>query len=101
MRTNNWYVTTISGANLTNLGANLTGTIADAFPQRYHKCTNLTSIPFANTGTLPAISGANLTGITAPIFGNYVVLMDVKSEGNDGGTFTADQWRKRFKYRIL
>ena len=90
----------ISGANLTNLAAaNLTGTIADArFPATLPAASaaNLTSIPAANiTGTLPAISGANLTGITAPIFGNYAVLMDVKSEGNDGGTFTANQWQVR------
>ena len=90
----------ISGANLTNLAAaNLTGTIADArFPATLPAASaaNLTSIPAANiTGTLPAISGANLTGITAPIFGNYAVLMDVKSEGNDGGTFTSGQWQVR------
>ena len=90
----------ISGANLTNLTAtNLTGTIADArFPATLPAASaaNLTSIPAANiTGTLPAISGANLTGITAPIFGNYAVLMDVKSEGNDGGTFTSGQWQVR------
>ena len=90
----------ISGANLTNLTAtNLTGTIADArFPATLPAASaaNLTSIPAANiTGTLPAISGANLTGISAGLFGNYAILTDVKSEGNDGGTFTSGQWQVR------
>ena len=58
--------------------ANLTGTIADArFPATLPTASaaNLTAIPAANiTGTLPAISGANLTGIS-------------------GGISEADQWR--------
>ena len=59
-----------SGANLTNLPAGqLTGTVADArFPATLPAASaaNLTSIPSANlTGALPAISGANLTGIAA------------------------------------
>ena len=52
--------------------------------------TTATTFTGAHSG-----SGANLTGITAPIFGNYAVLMDVKSEGNDGGTFTSGQWQVR------
>ena len=84
-------VTTANGSGLTNLpAANLTGTLPAI------SAANLTSIPAGNlTGTLPAISGANLTGITAPIFGNYAVLMGTKSEGTDGGTFTANQWQVR------
>ena len=80
-----------SGASLTALpAAQLSGTLPAI------SAANLTNVPAANiTGTLPAISGANLTGITAPIFGNYAVLMDVKSEGNDGGTFTSGQWQVR------
>ena len=90
----------ISGANLTNLTAtNLTGTIADArFPATLPAASgaNLTNLPAANlTGSLPAISGASLTGITAPIFGNYAILLDLKSEGTDAGTFTQDQWQVR------
>ena len=81
----------ISAANLTSIpAANITGTLPAI------SAANLTSIPAGNlTGTLPAISGANLTGITAPIFGNYAVLMGTKSEGTDGGTFTANQWQVR------
>ena len=46
-----------SGASLTNLPAgNLTGTVADA------RISTLTASKL--TGALPAISGANLTGIT-------------------------------------
>ena len=59
-----------SAANLTSIPAgNLTGTVADArFPATLPAASaaNLTSIPAANiTGTLPAISGANLTGISS------------------------------------
>jgi hypothetical protein len=57
-----------SGASLTALpAAQLTGTVADArFPATLPAASaaNLTAIPAANiTGTLPAISGANLTGV--------------------------------------
>ena len=31
----------------------------------------------------------------APPFRNYAILKDVKSEGTDGGTFTANQWQVR------
>ena len=57
---------------------------------------NLTSLPAGQlTGALPAISGANLTGISAGLFSSYAVLMDVRSEGQDGGTFTSGQWQVR------
>ncbi len=49
-----------SGANLTNIPAgNLTGTVADA------RISTLTASKL--TGALPAISGANLTGISTPL----------------------------------
>ena len=47
------------------------------------------------SGALPAISGAALTGISAGLFGNYAILLGTKSEGSDGGTFTANQWQVR------
>ena len=31
----------------------------------------------------------------APPFRNYAILLDLKSEGTDGGTFTANQWQVR------
>ena len=80
-----------SGANLTSLpAAQLTGSLPAI------SAANCTNIPAANiTGTLPAISGANLTGISAGLFSSYAVLMDVRSEGQDGGTFTSGQWQVR------
>ena len=80
-----------SGANLTSLpAAQLTGALPAI------SAANCTNIPAANiTGTLPAISGANLTGISAGLFSSYAVLMDVRSEGQDGGTFTSGQWQVR------
>ena len=80
-----------SGANLTALpAAQLTGSLPAI------SAANCTNIPAANiTGTLPAISGANLTGISAGLFSSYAVLMDVRSEGQDGGTFTSGQWQVR------
>ena len=81
----------ISAANLTSIpAANVTGTLPAI------SGANLTNLPAANlTGSLPAISGASLTGITSPIFGNYAILLDQKSEGTDAGTFTANQWQVR------
>ena len=80
-----------SGANLTSLpAAQLTGSLPAI------SAANCTNIPAANiTGTLPAISGANLTGISAGLFSSYAVLMDKRSEGQDGGTFTSGQWQVR------
>ena len=80
-----------SGANLTSLpAAQLTASLPAI------SAANCTNIPAANiTGTLPAISGANLTGISAGLFSSYAVLMDVRSEGQDGGTFTSGQWQVR------
>ena len=61
-----------SGASLTSIPAGqLTGTIADArFPATLPAASgaNLTNLPAANiTGTLPAISGVNLTGVVTSI----------------------------------
>ena len=77
-----------SGANLTNIpAANLTGTIADArFPATLPAASaaNLTNVPAANiTGTLPAISGANLTGI-----GGWTHFNNVSFGSGGSYTFT-------------
>ena len=79
-----------SGANLTSLTAtNLTGTIADArFPATLPAASaaNLTSIPAANiTGTLPAISGANLTNLP----GGGKILQVVESTSDTMVTTTS------------
>ena len=52
---------------------------------------NLTSLPAANlTGALPAISGANLTGVSAGKVLNYVSAADNTEYGiNTGTTYTA------------
>lgn len=48
------------------------------------------------SGNLPAISGASLTNLPASgLYGSYAILMDLKSEGTDAGTFTANQWQVR------
>ena len=47
------------------------------------------------SGNLPALNGSALTGISAGLFGNYAILLGTKSEGNDGGTFTSNQWQVR------
>ena len=78
------------GAGASVPAAGLTGALPTI------SAANCTNIPAANiTGTLPAISGANLTGISAGLFSSYAVLMDVRSEGQDGGTFTSGQWQVR------
>ena len=78
------------GAGASVPAAGLTGSLPTI------SAANCTNIPAANiTGTLPAISGANLTGISAGLFSSYAVLMDVRSEGQDGGTFTSGQWQVR------
>ena len=78
------------GAGASVPAAGLTGALPTI------SAANCTNLPAANiTGTLPAISGANLTGISAGLFSSYAVLMDVRSEGQDGGTFTSGQWQVR------
>ena len=77
-----------SGANLTSLpAAELTGTIADArFPATLPavSAANLTSIPAANiTGTLPAINGANLTGIDAGATNNGTIFENLNEITTD------------------
>ena len=64
-----------SGASLTNLPAgNLTGTVADA------RISTLTASKL--TGALPAISGANLTGISIPGGATNLDLLDSSGTGN-------------------
>ena len=66
-----------SGANLTNLPAgNLTGTVADA------RISTLTASKLS--GALPAISGANLTGLTAGIteFDSWYLTANKTSNGD-------------------
>ena len=68
-----------SGANLTNLPAgNLTGTVADA------RISTLTASKLS--GALPAISGANLTGITASGTGAIGGLTVKNESGSTVGT---------------
>ena len=43
--------------------------------------------------TIHFVSGNSLD--KAPPFRNYAILLDSKSEGSDGGTFTANQWQVR------
>ena len=43
--------------------------------------------------TVHFVSGNSLD--KAPPFRNYAILLDLKSEGTDGGTFTANQWQVR------
>ena len=67
-----------SGASLTNLpAANLTGTVADA------RISTLTASKL--TGALPAISGANLTGIAATdsIISSTLEVVGVSTFGSD------------------
>ena len=67
-----------SGANLTNIPAgNLTGTVADA------RISTLTASKLS--GALPAISGANLTGLSAGLFSSYAIIADRKSNTTNGG----------------
>ena len=96
-----------SAANLTSIPAgNLTGTVADArFPATLPAASaaNLTSIPAANiTGTLPAISGANLTGISSAGKAHNLVIngaMQVAQRGTSAtgsganGYATVDRFR--------
>ena len=63
------------GSNLTSLPAgNLTGTVADA------RISTLTASKL--TGALPAISGANLTGISIPGGATNLDLLDSSGTGN-------------------
>ena len=59
--------------------------------------TDQSSIASAKlSGNLPALNGSALTNLpTSGIFGKYAILLDSKTEGSDGGTFTANQWQVR------
>ena len=73
-----------SGASLTNLPAgNLTGTVADA------RISTLTASKL--TGALPAISGANLTGISIPGGATNLDLLDSSGTGNGSIRIGASQ----------
>ncbi len=72
-----------SGANLTNIPAgNLTGTVADA------RISTLTASKL--TGALPAISGANLTGLSAGITNaqQFRLAANQSGSGSAGTVFT-------------
>ena len=72
-----------SGANLTNIPAgNLTGTVADA------RISTLTASKL--TGALPAISGANLTGLSAGITNaqQFRLAADQGGSGSNGTVLT-------------
>ena len=58
---------------------------------------NLTNLPAANlTGALPAISGASLTNLPAGgKFASYAIIGDQKGNDYNGGTFTSGAWRTR------
>tara|TARA_Y100000004_G_scaffold66037_1_gene74097 strand:+ start:913 stop:1572 length:660 start_codon:yes stop_codon:yes gene_type:complete len=47
------------------------------------------------SGALPAISGANLTGISAGLNASYAKLTDTKGSTTQGGSFTNGDWRTR------
>jgi len=56
---------------------------------------SLTNLPAANlTGTLPAISGANLTGLSAGLFSSYAILADQKAN-NTNGSGLGSSWATR------
>ena len=47
------------------------------------------------SGALPAISGANLTGLAAGKFASYAIICQTSSSGSHGGSFSSGDWRTR------
>ena len=75
-----------SGANLTNIPAgNLTGTVADA------RISTLTASKL--TGALPAISGANLTGLSAGITNAQQFRLAANQSGSGSAGTVLTNWQ--------
>ena len=75
-----------SGANLTNIPAgNLTGTVADA------RISTLTASKL--TGALPAISGANLTGLSAGITNAQQFRLAANQAGSSSAGTVLTNWQ--------
>ena len=75
-----------SGANLTNIPAgNLTGTVADA------RISTLTASKL--TGALPAISGANLTGLSAGITNAQQFRLAADQSGSSSAGTVLTNWQ--------
>jgi hypothetical protein len=58
---------------------------------------NLTALASANlTGALPAISGASLTNLpSSGLYASVAIIADEKAANTAGGTFTSGAWRTR------
>ena len=83
-----------TGAPTFSNGANVTGVCtATSFSG---SGASLTSLPAGQlTGALPAISGANLTGISAGLFSSYAIITHEKSNNTHGSSLSTGSYSTR------